>query len=126
MGGGGVGCAVEAAFVGVDGPDWTGRADDEVAQVCMGETHAEIQQRLPEFVDLLPQSIAYGGRLLGVFGDTGPQRATFDVWVHQERIESQQSPAIFDAGDGTRRGDAGLDEPMREIPSLPGSRRLDQ
>src|SRR6476660_2132093 len=60
MGCGGVGCTVEAAFVEVDEPDLTGWADDEVAQVCVAEAYAEVQQRLPEFVDLLPQSIAYG------------------------------------------------------------------
>src|SRR5258705_11350207 len=76
MGCGGVGCTVEAAFVEGDEPDLTGWADGEVAQVGIAEAHSAIQQRLPKFVDLLPQSIAYGGRLLGMFGDTRPQRAT--------------------------------------------------
>src|SRR5687767_14158764 len=67
--------AVEAAFVEVDEPDLAGRADDEVAEIRVAEAHAQLDEALPEFVNLVPQMVANGGRLLGVLGDAGAQCA---------------------------------------------------
>ena len=124
--GGGAGGEVEAALVEIDQPELAGRADDEVAEIGIAQAYAELQQSLPQLVKLLPQSIAKRGRLFGFADKITAERAAFDVGIHQERVAAEGSPAVFDAGDRARRGDAGIDQPMRKNPGCSGTRGMDR
>ena len=118
---GGSGGAVEAALVEIDEPELAGWADDEVAQVGVTEADPQLEQPLPEFIYLLPQSVAKRCGLFGFAGEIAAECAAFDVRVHQEGIAAQKAPAVLDARHRARRRNAGIGEAVRESPGGSGS-----
>ncbi len=84
MFGGGIGLAVEAGFVEVDDPQAAGGADDEVAGVGVFQAGLEFFERVPEFVQLLPQTVGKRFRLLGFVLEVGAKRSARLVRVHEE------------------------------------------
>src|SRR5262245_53447959 len=88
----------EAALIKVDEPQLAGRADDEVAEVCVVETDAVLSEPLPQVIHLSPKAILERRRFLGLI-EMVTQCLAFDVRVHQIRVAAEQAPAIFHTGD---------------------------